>query len=130
MEKGVDIHFNNRAIQLATSRNIEIMKFLVSLQCDINSQNKTNERVIDLALKENNMEVIEYLFSLNNLECDGLSFLYAVTKSNLKVIQYLVSLNRFGIHCVKAPTDEIRGGNNAISFALYNRLEVLQCLEN
>ena len=130
-ERAVDIHhknmFRERAIQFATSHNVEIMKYLVS-------HNSNREYIIHLAIKANNMEVIEYLISLNvNLDYitdEGFTlFLYAAVYSNLKVIQYLVSLNRFDIH-YQLLLDEVNNEkSNAIGLAApSNSLEVIQYL--
>ena len=128
-ERGVDIHsINNTIIELATSHKVEIMKYLVvSLQFDITSQFNFFEKIIQLAIKANNIEVIDYLISLKpDLKYKDFEyslFLYAVKYSNLKVIQYLVSLNQFDIHLPQF------GGRNAIIIgALHNSLEVIQYL--
>ena len=46
------------------------MKYLVSPHCDLKNKIRVGEGVIHLAIKANNMEVIEYLISLNiKLDC-------------------------------------------------------------
>ena len=136
-ERGVDIHYKPKygesAIQLATSHNVEIMKYLVSLHSDINIQLCGGEGVIHLAIKANNMEVIEYLISLNiNLDWityEGYTlFLYAVKYSNLKVIQYLVSLNQFDIHYQISPGFFYYKCNAIIIAAERNDIEIIQYL--
>ena len=69
-----------------------LVKYFVSLNCNINCQNKCHTRAIHIALYRNDIKLIQYLVTLNvDLDQENI-FLFAAQNSNIEVIKYLSSV--------------------------------------